>query len=267
MIEEFFGTKLAMQLKSQGKTSDLILGNNVLAHVPDINDFVEGLKIILKPMGAITMEFPHLMKLVEFNQFDTIYHEHFSYLSLNTVMKVFEKHGLEVFDVEELTTHGGSLRIYAKHQEDSSRETSSKLNKLKDEEIRRGMLGLAYYASFQEKADRIKHETLSFLLEQKKLGKKVIGYGAAAKGNTLLNYCGIKHDLIAFVVDASPHKQGKYLPGSHIPVVSEDEIHKEKPDYVIILPWNIKDEVSTQLAYIRDWGGKFVIAIPTLEIF
>jgi 2-polyprenyl-3-methyl-5-hydroxy-6-metoxy-1,4-benzoquinol methylase len=267
VVEEFFGVSLAKQLNEQGKKADLILGNNVLAHVPDINDFVAGLKIILGPQGIVTMEFPHFMRLVEFNQFDTIYHEHFSYLSLIAVERIFLGHGLEIFDVEELVTHGGSLRIYAKHREDESRVVTTRLKELEKEEISRGIQKLSYYESFQKAADQVKFGVLSFLVEQKKNGKKVVAYGAAAKGNTLLNYCGVKKDLIPFVVDASPHKQGKYLPGSHIPVVSESEIHEIKPDYIIILPWNIKDEVVSQLAYVRDWGGKFVVAIPKVEKF
>jgi SAM-dependent methyltransferase len=265
-LEEFFGGKLAERLAQKGKKADLIIGNNVLAHVPDINDFVKGLKIALNPGGVVNMEFPHLMRLIEENQFDTIYHEHFSYFSFHTVRKVFAKHGLVLFDVEELATHGGSLRIYARHHEDESKPVMPNVAELLDKEAARGMLRLNYYLNFQQKADKVKHALLVFLLEQKKAGKKVAAYGAAAKGNTLLNYCGVKKDLIEFVVDASPHKQDKFLPGSHIPVVAEEEIKKTKPDYVLILPWNIKEEIMAQLDYIRAWEGKFVVPIPYVSV-
>ena len=265
-LEEFFGADLAERLVQEGKKADLIIGNNVLAHVPDINDFVSGLKVALKNGGVVTMEFPHLMRLVEENQFDTIYHEHFSYLSFHTVRKVFAKHGLVLFDVEQLSTHGGSLRIYARHHEDESKPVMPNVAELLEKEAARGMLGLNYYLDFQQKADKVKYALLVFLLEQKEQGKKVAAYGAAAKGNTLLNYCGVKKDLIKFVVDASPHKQGKYLPGSHIPVVKEDEITRFKPDYVLILPWNIQKEIMTQLDYIRAWEGKFVVPIPYVGV-
>ena len=266
-LEEFFGVDLARRLSLKGKKADLIIGNNVLAHVPDINDFVAGLKIALKDNGVVTMEFHHLMRLIEQNQFDTIYHEHFSYYSFCTARRIFEKHGLELFDVEQLPTHGGSLRIYAKHKEDASKITSSNVAALLREEEARGMLTFSYYKGFQEKVDKVKYDFVSFLLNQKKHRKKVAAYGAAAKGNTLLNYCGVKKDLIKFVVDASPHKQGKFLPGSHIPVVAEEEIKKTKPDYILILPWNIKDEITGQLSYIREWEGRFVVSIPEIRIF
>lgn len=266
-LEEFFGADLAESLAQEGEKADLIIGNNVLAHVPDINDFVKGLKIALNSGGVITMEFPHLMRLVEQNQFDTIYHEHFSYLSFLTVREIFAVHELDIFDVEELPTHGGSLRIYARHREDSAEAISSNVNALHASESVAGMNDLPYYRGFQSKADNVKYLLLSFLLEQKQSGIKVVGYGAAAKGNTLLNYCGIKKDLIRFVVDASPHKQGKYLPGSHIPVVKEDEITRFKPDYVLILPWNIQDEIMNQLSYVRKWGGKFLTTVPELKLF
>jgi SAM-dependent methyltransferase len=266
-LEEFFGVDLAERLAQEGEKADLIIGNNVLAHVPDINDFVSGLKVALKNGGVVTtMEFPHLMRLIEENQFDTIYHEHFSYLSFHTVRRIFTKHGLVLFDVEELPTHGGSLRIYARHDEDESKSVTPNVADLLEKEVSKGMLQLDYYLDFQHKADKVKHALLAFLLEQKKQGKKVAAYGAAAKGNTLLNYCGVKKDLIEFVVDASPHKQGMFLPGSHIPVVKEDEIKRFKPDYILILPWNIKDEIMEQLSYIRKWGGKFVMAVPNLKI-
>ena len=267
VIVDFFGEKLARQLAEEGKAADLLIGNNVLAHVPDINDFVAGLKIALNPGGVITMEFPHLMRLIEKNQFDTIYHEHFSYLSFHTAKAVFAAHGLELFDVEELPTHGGSLRIYAKHRKDASPPISSAIIELEQEEHHRGMFELEYYQSFQQKIDRVKSSLLSFLIEKKQEKKKVVAYGAAAKGNTLLNYCGIKEDLLPFVADASPHKQGKFLPGVHILVTSEEEIHKHKPDFVLILPWNLKQEISNQLKYIRGWGGQFVVPIPELEVF
>ena len=265
-LEEFFGADLAERLAQEGKKADLIIGNNVLAHVPDINDFVKGLKIALNSGGVVTMEFPHLMRLVEENQFDTIYHEHFSYLSFHTVRQIFAKYGLVLFDVEELATHGGSLRIYARHDEDESKPVMPNVAELLEKEAARGMLTLDYYLDFQQKADKVKYALLSFLLEQKEQGKKVAAYGAAAKGNTLLNYCGVKKDLIEFVVDASPHKQGMFLPGSHIPVVKEEEITRLKPDYVIILPWNIKNEITEQLSYIREWDGKFVVAVPEIKV-
>ena len=264
-IVDFFGVRLAEMLTAKGLQADLLLGNNVLAHVPDINDFVGGMKIILKPHGVITMEFPHLMQLVENNQFDTIYHEHFSYLSFHTVKKIFEAQGLEMFDVDELPTHGGSLRIYAKHKEDSSKNISENVDALLKKEEDKGMLNLSYYNNFQQKALRIKLALTDFLIKQKKAGKSVAAYGAAAKGNTLLNYCGIKNDLIDFVVDANPHKQNKWLPASHIPVVHEDYLKQTKPDYVVIFPWNLKAEITKQLSYIKDWNAQFVIPIPELS--
>jgi len=266
VITEFFNVRLAEKLAAEGRLADLLLGNNVLAHVPEINDFVRALKIFLKKDGVITLEFPHLMRLVEGNQFDTIYHEHFSYFSLHTVDRIFSKHGLVVFDVEELPTHGGALRIYVRHQEDLSKAITSNVNCLRGIESNAGMLNLDYYKGFQDKADRIKNSLLTFLLVQKQQGKKVAGYGAAAKGNSLFNYCGIKRDLIEFVVDASPYKQGKFLPGSRIPVVSESKIKEAKPDFILILPWNIKEEIMEQLSYIREWKGKFVLPIPKLTL-
>jgi len=262
VVTEFFDIKLAERLVKEGRKVDLIVGNNVLAHVPDINNFVDGLKILLEKNGVITLEFPHLMRLVEENQFDTIYHEHFSYFSFHTVTRIFSEHGLVLFDVDELPTHGGSLRIYAGHREDRSKELSPNVKDLYEKESAAGMGDLSYYLGFQDKANKVKYELLSFLLAQKREGKKVIAYGAAAKGNTLLNYCGIKKDLIQFVVDASPHKQGKFLPGSHIPVVAEGEIRRLKPDFVLILPWNIQPEIIQQLRYIREWGGNFLLPIP-----
>lgn len=264
-IIDFFGVRLAKRLVEQGIKPDLLLGNNVLAHVPDIVDFVAGVKIILKEDGICTMEFPHLMQLVDNNQFDTIYHEHFSYLSLYTAKKVFESQGLEIFDVEEISTHGGSLRIFAKHK-DYKLEISGNVATLLKTEIDKGMNALSYYMNFQQKALKIKLDVNMFLSAQKKEGKKIAAYGAAAKGNTLLNYCGIKNDIIDFVVDANPHKQNKFLPASHIPVMNEQYLKDIKPDFVVILPWNLKEEIITQLSYIKDWGGKFVLAIPGLKI-
>ena len=266
-VVDFFGVRLATSLASQNKKADLLLGNNVLAHVPDINDFVGGMKIILKEHGVITMEFPHLMQLVDNNQFDTIYHEHFSYLSFYTVKQIFEAQGLEMFDVQEIPTHGGSLRIYAKHKEDKTKNISENVAMLLNKEKAKGLNELEYYTNFTQKALTVKMNLTEFLIQQKRAGKLVAAYGAAAKGNTLLNYCGIKKDMIDFVVDANPHKQNKFLPASHIPVVDEQYLKNRKPDFVLILPWNLKDEVTAQLQYIRAWGGKFVVPIPALEIF
>jgi len=265
-IVDFFGIRLATKLALEGKKADLLLGNNVLAHVPDINDFVGGLTILLKDDGVITFEFPHLLQLIDKNQFDTIYHEHFSYLSLIAVKQIFESNSLIIFDVEEVLTHGGSLRIFAKHTADISKQISSNVDKMLDKEINFGLSDLTIYTKYQEKAEKVKNEFTEFLITTTKSGKKVAAYGAAAKGNTLLNFAGIKKDLLQFVVDASPHKQNKFLPGVHIPVYSEQKIIDEKPDYIVILPWNLKEEISTQLSYIREWGGKFVIAVPSLII-
>lgn len=265
-IVDFFGSSLA-QNKLEGK-ADLILGNNVLAHVPDINDFVAGVKIALKPNGVNTFEFPHLCKLIEFNQFDTIYHEHFSYLSFTALKSVFEKQGLEFFDVHELPTHGGSLRIFTKHIEDNTKTIEPSVQLLLDREKALGVTSMVYYEGFQERVNKVKDEFLSFLLTAKKDGKVVVGYGAAAKGNTLLNYCGIKgDDLISYVMDASPFKQHKFLPGSRIPVYNPAMLKETKPDYVIIFPWNLSEEISNQLSFISDWGGKFVVAVPELKVF
>ncbi len=264
-IIDFFGVKLAKHLVAQNRKADLIIGNNVFAHVPDVNDFVAGMKIALNDGGVITLEFPHLMQLIEQNQFDTIYHEHFSYFSFYTAGLIFDEHGLELFDVEQIPTHGGSLRIYGKHKEDASKSISSNVLDLLKEEAK-GMQNIEYYKGFQEKVNEVKINLVSFLLEQKKLDKKVVAYGAAAKGNTLLNYCGVKNDLIEFVVDASPHKLGKYLPGSHIPIVTEEMIKKNKSDYILILPWNLITEITDQLKYIKEWDAKLVLPIPKLEI-
>ena len=265
-VVDFFGVRLARELAEKGTKADLLLGNNVLAHVPDINDFVGGLKVLLKDEGVITFEFPHLLQLIDKNQFDTIYHEHFCYLSLIAVKAIFEHHGLQIFDVEEVTTHGGSLRIFAKNAADSSKDIYPTVEAMLEKEIAFGLKDLATYTGYQQKAEKVKNDFTAFLIEAKNAGKKVAGYGAAAKGNTLLNFAGTKKDLLHFIVDASPHKQNKFLPGVHIPVFSEVKIKTEKPDYIIILPWNLREEISNQLSYIKDWGGKFVVAVPHLEI-
>ena len=265
-MTRFFGTELARELLQLGMQADLLLGNNVLAHVPDIVDFVAGMKQVLKPKGVITMEFPHVLNLIEQNQFDTIYHEHFSYLSFHTVSQIFASQGLVMFDVEEIPTHGGSLRIYAKHQADDTKTISPNVADLLQKEIKTGLTRLYYYEGFTQKAFQVKLSLLEFLITQKRLGKTVAAYGAAAKGNTLLNYCGIKNDLIDFVVDANPAKQGKFLPASHIPVVQEHVLRETKPNFVLILPWNLTDEITRQLSYIREWGGQFVVPIPSVRV-
>ncbi|WP_375447430.1 methyltransferase domain-containing protein [uncultured Fibrella sp.] len=265
-ITRFFGTELASELKSQGTGADLLLGNNVLAHVPNIVDFVKGIQLLLNPEGVVTMEFPHLLQLVENNQFDTIYHEHFSYLSFTTVQQLFAAQGLTLFDVEELPTHGGSLRIYAKHEADDSKAISANVPAMLQKEAETGLTTMAYYEGFQQRALNVKLDLLDFLSQQKRAGKSVAAYGAAAKGNTLLNYCGVKSDLIEFVVDANPAKQQKFLPASHIPVVDEATLRARKPDFVLILPWNLRDEITKQLAYISEWGGQFVVPIPEVKV-
>ncbi len=265
-VVDFFGIRLAEELSAKNIKADLLLGNNVLAHVPDIIDFTRGLKILLNREGVITMEFPHLVQLIANNQFDTIYHEHFSYLSFTTVKKIFNAAGLKLFDVEEIPTHGGSLRIYASHQQDNSKVITPGVELLLKKERDLGITQPDYYRGFQQQALGIKLALLDFLQTQKRNGKRVGAYGAAAKGNTLLNYCGIKSDLIDFVVDANPNKQNKFLPGSHIPVVTEEHLKISKPDYVIIFPWNIEEEIKTQLSYIKEWNGKFVKAIPAFQI-
>jgi SAM-dependent methyltransferase len=265
VVEEFFGTRLAQELSTQKKQADLIVVNNVLAHVPDINDFVRGVAVLLKPGGIATFEFPHFLRLVAENQFDTIYHEHFSYLSLHVVKRIFEHNNLNVFDVEELSTHGGSLRVFAQKGDSGSHNASARVAEVVKREIAAGMTTTSYYEGFQSKADKVKNDLLAFLIQAKRDGKKVAAYGAAAKGNTLLNYAGIRKDLIPFVVDRNPSKQGKYLPGSRIPILGEAIISDFRPDYVIILPWNLREEVVAQLAYIRAWGGRFVTAVPLLD--
>lgn len=264
-ISEFFGRDFAVALAASRGKADLIVANNVLAHVPDLNDFVAGLAAALSPDGTITVEFPHLMELVSHRQFDTVYHEHFSYFSLGTVQAVFAAHGLKVWDVERLSTHGGSLRVWAAHQPSARQETAAVVALL-DDERKAGMRTLAYYQGFQGKADAVKNALLEFLLAHHRAGRKVAGYGAAAKGNTLLNYAGVKPDLLPYVVDASPHKQGRFLPGSRIAVVAEEHLRADRPDFVLILPWNLKHEITGQLAYIREWGGQFATAVPQLEI-
>ena len=266
-LVNFFSTLLAEDLVTKRKKPTLIIGNNVLAHVPKLNDFVNGLKVLLANNGVITMEFPHIIKLIDGNQFDTIYHEHFSYFSFTTVNKIFEYYGLEIFDVEEIKTHGGSLRIYSQHLNHKPYKTSSAVNKLLEYELKKGIKNLKYYKNFQFKIFNTKIDLLSFIIAQNKLGKSIAGYGAAAKGNTLMNFCGIKKDLIKYVVDKNPVKLAKYMPASHIPIKNEEYLKISKPDYVIIFPWNLRDEITEQLSYIRDWNGKFVIPIPKLEIF
>ncbi|MCC2608521.1 class I SAM-dependent methyltransferase [Neorhizobium petrolearium] len=265
VLREFFGEALGKTLADEGRSADLILGNNVYAHVPDINDFTRGLKAALKPGGTITLEFPHLMRLIEQNQFDTVYHEHFSYLSLFTVGKIFESAGLRVFDVEELPTHGGSLRIFGCHADDP-RQTTDAIGSLLTEEERRSLRTAATYAQFQVKAEQVKNDALAFLLQARREGKTVAAYGAAAKGNTLLNFAGVKPDLLSFVCDAAAAKQDKFMPGSHIPILHPDVIFERRPDYVMILPWNIAAEVRQQLASLSEQGTKFVTAVPHLEI-
>jgi len=266
-ITKFFSRETAKELVAAGKRADLLLGNNVLAHVPDVNDFVEGMKILLKPQGVITMEFPHLMQLMEQNQFDTIYHEHFSYFSFLTVQKIFAAHGLTLFDVEELPTHGGSLRIYARHAEDSTKPVGQAVTGLCAREEAGGYARLETYSRFAEQVKETKRKLLEFLINAKRNGKKIAAYGAAAKGNTLLNYCAIRTDFLDYTVDRSPYKQGMFLPGTRIPVYSPDQIKRTQPDYLLILPWNLKDEIIQQNAYIRDWGGQFVVPIPEVTVY
>jgi SAM-dependent methyltransferase len=264
-LVRFFGRETAADLRNAGRMADLMLGNNVLAHVPDINDFVAGFKILLKPEGVITFEFPHLLRLIENNQFDTIYHEHYSYLSLTAVERILGAHGLAVFDIEQLATHGGSLRIFASHVE-AGRSASQGLVELRAAERAFGLESLAAYADFSERVRRTKRLLLRFLIDAKEVGKTIVGYGAPAKGNTLLNYCGVSTDFIDYTVDRSPYKQGLFLPGTGIPIHAPERIRETRPDYVLILPWNLKDEVIEQMADIREWGGRFVVPIPEVEI-
>ena len=266
IVEEFFGVNLAKQLVADGKQADLTAANNVLAHVPEINDFVAGFTALLKPNGVATFECPHLLNLIELNQFDTIYHEHFSYLSLTAVQHIFAANGLSVFDVQELPTHGGSLRVFAQRTDTGLQVINDQVRLLLQKEESAGMRTAEYYTGFQGKSEKVKDDFVAFLIEAKRKGKSVAAYGAAAKGNTLMNFAGIRSDLIQFAVDKNPAKQGKYMPGSRIPIVSEDRLIEERPDYVVILPWNLREEVMQQLAYVQEWGGKFVTAVPDLKL-
>jgi SAM-dependent methyltransferase len=263
-LVEFFGEKTAERLAAGGKKADLIVGNNVLAQVPGLNDFVKGMKVLLKPRGIITVEFPHLVRLMEENQFDTIYHEHFSYFSFLSVEKIFAAHGLTLFDVDELPTHGGSLRIYAG---DATKPVASRVAELRSREEAVGLTQMPTYRAFSDKVQETKRKLLAFLIQIKREGKTVCGYGAPGKGNTLLNYCGIRTDFLDYTVDRNPYKQGKFTPGTHIPIFSPDKIRETHPDYLFILPWNFKDEIIEQMAYIRDWGGKFIVPIPEVRVY
>jgi SAM-dependent methyltransferase len=265
-LVRFFGVQLASELAAEGRCADLVLGNNVLAQVPDLNDFVEGLKILLKPEGVLTLEFPHLLRLIEHNEFDTIYHEHFSYFSMLTTVRILEAHGLRAFDVEELATHGGSLRVYACRAESQTHDVAKSVSKVIAAEEEVGLASLDGYCSFALQVKQTKWALVEFLLAAAKEGKSVAGYGAPGKSATLLNYCGIGKDLIEYTVDRSPYKQGRFLPGSRIPIFHPDRIRETKPDYVVILPWNLKDEIIQQLQYIREWGGRFVVPIPKVTI-
>jgi SAM-dependent methyltransferase len=265
-LVRFFGEKTARELVEEGRRADLIVGNNVLAQVPDLNDFVSGMPILLKPNGTVTLEFPHLVRLIEGNQFDTIYHEHFSYFSLLAVEKIFARHGLTVFDVEELWTHGGSIRIWARHASDASRPVGERVLALRAQEEAAGLHRLETYACFEERVRETKRGILALLVEAKRAGKRIAGYGAPGKGNTLLNYCGIRTDFLDFTVDRNPYKHGRFTPGTHIPIFEPSRIDQEKPDYVFILPWNLKREIVAQLAHVREWGGKFIVPIPSATI-
>jgi len=263
----FFGRDLARELAAEGVQADLLIGNNVLAQVPDLADFVGGAKIALRSGGVVTMEFPHLLRLVDGNQFDTIYHEHFSYFSLLAVTAIFRSHGLELFDVEEIPTHGGSLRIFARHAEDLSKPTTARLTDLVAREREAGIERPEYYAGFTAQVEETKRRLLEFLIDARGAGKTVVGYGAPGKGNTLLNYCGIRTDFLEYTVDRNPYKHGKYTPGTHIPIHAPDRIDRTRPDYVLILPWNVKDEIMAQMAHVREWGGRFVVPIPTVTVY
>jgi SAM-dependent methyltransferase len=266
-LVRFFGWEMAVELVCAGKQADLVIGNNVLAHVPDLRSFVQGMKTLLKPEGVITLEFPHLMRLMQGNQFDTIYHEHFSYFSFLTVKKIMAAFDLTIFDVEELWTHGGSLRIYVRHTEDLSQPETERVRELTLREEDAGFGRLETYLSFDEKVRETKRQILSFLIGVKSAHKSIVGYGAPGKGNTLLNYCGIRTDFLDYTVDRNPYKHGKFLPGTHIPIFAPEKIRETRPDYVLILPWNLRDEIRDQLFYIRAWGGKFVVPIPEVHIF
>jgi len=266
-LVRFFGTQLSEELAAEGRCADLVLGNNVLAQVPDLNDFVEGLKTLLKPEGVLTLEFPHLLRLIEHNEFDTIYHEHFSYFSMLSTIRILNAHGLKVFDVEELTTHGGSLRVYACREESLTHPIQSSVGKVIADEEKAGLASADGYASFAQQVKQTKLALVEFLLTAAREGKSVAGYGAPGKSATLLHYCGIGKDLIEYTVDRSPYKQSRFLPGSHIPIYHPDRIQETKPDYVVILPWNLKDEIMNQLQFIRDWGGRFVVPIPRVAVY
>jgi hypothetical protein len=266
-LTRFFGRDTAADIAREHGRPVLLLGNNVLAHVPDINDFVSGMKHLLGPRGTITMEFPHLQRLIAQNQFDTIYHEHFSYLSFVTVEKIFAHHGLTLFDVEELPTHGGSLRIYARHSDEEARPVSPRVEALRQREIDDGFLTPERYRGFGEQVQAAKRGLLAFLIDAKQRGKKIAGYGAPGKGNTLLNYCGIRRDFLDFTVDANPYKQGKFTPGTRIPILAPTAIREARPDYVLILPWNLREEISREAACIAEWGGRFVVPIPEVQVF
>jgi 2-polyprenyl-3-methyl-5-hydroxy-6-metoxy-1,4-benzoquinol methylase len=265
-VVRFFGVQSAREIAGEHGRPDLLLGNNVLAHVPDINDFVGGMRELLGPGGVITMEFPHLEQLMRHNQFDTIYHEHFSYLSFTTVEKIFAHHGLVLFDVEELPTHGGSIRIFARHVEDAAKPVSERAVAMRERELAAGFNRLETYDGFAERVKEVKRSLLEFLIDARRAGKKVVGYGAPGKGNTLLNYCGIRSDFLDFTVDRSPYKQGKFTPGTHIPILKPEAIRESRPDYILILPWNLEQEIRSQLQYVREWGGRFVIPIPRLQV-
>jgi len=265
-VTEFFSVDCAERLAREGTKADLLVANNVLAHVPDLNDFVEGMARILASSGVVTIEFPHLMRLIEHSEFDTIYHEHFSYFSFGTAITILEAHGLVVFDVEELTTHGGSLRIFCQRKESGTQAKTDRVESLLATEDRAGMTGVAYYTDFQYKADKVRDDLLAFLVETKRSGQKIAAYGAAAKANTLLNYAGVSSEFLPWIVDRNPSKQGRFMPGSRIPIVDEMRIETEKPEFMLLLPWNLREELMTQLAYIRAWGGRFVTAVPKLEV-
>ncbi len=265
-LVKFFGRDTAREMAAAGQQADLLLGNNVLAQVPDLNDFVGGLKILLAPGGVITIEFPHLLRTIEGNQFDQIYHEHFSYFSLYTAERIFAAHGLVLFDVEELPTHGGSIRIYGRHAADQSKPLTARLLELRSRELAVGINTPAYYASFEERVRETKRKLLEFLIQARRAGKRVVGYGAPGKGNTLLNYCGIRTDFLEFTVDRSRYKHGKFTPGTHIPIHPPEALKQARPDYVLILPWNLKQEIMEQLAFIREWGGRFVVPIPEVMV-
>ena len=266
-LVKFFGTRTALEMKQEGRQADLLVGNNVLAHVPNLNDFVAGIKIVLKAEGVVTMEFPHLVRLMEDGLFDTIYHEHFSYFSLLTVQQVFAKHGLVLFDVEEVPTHGGSLRIYGRHAEHDALRVGSRVTELKQREKALNLDRLEPYLKFSGRVTQAKRNLLKFLIDAKDAGKVIAAYGAPAKGNTLLNYCGIRTDFIDYTMDRSPHKQGQYLPGSHIPILAPDAAKETKPDYLLILAWNLKDEIMEQMRFIREWGGRFVVPLPDVTVY